>query len=94
MTEELIEHNLHQLNGKRVVVIRPSFGSQSDSWNGELDELNNVGTEFPLRFQFRDGSFAMLFKASDVKKIETHSTVNAVIRLKGPYDYKEQLQPA
>lgn len=81
---ELIEHELNQLNGKLVVMVRQGFGTQSDSWNGIIETQTNA---YPLQFQVKAVSgYTILFTAEDVKKIEV-----SIIRLKGPSDYVAKL---
>ena len=83
---EVIEHKLHQLNGQPVVVVRPGFGTQSDSWSGTLNTIE--ANEYPYRFQFRSIGSATIFTADDVVSIEQKT-----IRLKGPSDYVTQYEP-
>jgi hypothetical protein len=93
MGTELIEHELSQLHNKTVVVIRPNYGSQSDSWVGYLSVLN--GTDYPIRFHFAGAGMAILFTVDDVEKLEEQNGLNSdrsvdkIIRLKGPHDYSE-----
>lgn len=87
---EQIEHQLNQLNGKFVNVVRPFFGKQSDSWAGMIQTVNN--DKYPLLFQFVSSAadMAIIFITDDVVKIDypSHTEVSVpVIRLKGPQDY-------
>jgi hypothetical protein len=88
-----MEYELSQLNGKRVVIIRPGYGTQSDSWGGSLVVL---GEEYPPRFHFSGVGMAILFSVEDVRKLEEPANelkeVNKIIRLKGPHDYEEAYQ--
>ena len=93
---EIIEHELNQLHGQQVCVVRPYFGSQSDSWTGHLTALR--GEDYPLKFHFGTAfHFAILFIADDVvgiddpqEDIDNHLPT---IRLKGPADYVRPYQP-
>jgi hypothetical protein len=88
---EVIEHELNQLNGQAVVVVRPGFGTQSDSWTGVLETQGNA---YPLQFCFRSAGQSIVFTAEDVTKVEQTAsgrvlagTTIAVVRLKGPQQY-------
>jgi glutamine amidotransferase PdxT len=90
MNSEHAEFELKQLHGKRVTVVRPYYGTQSDSWAGEL-YLAGVG-DYPLKFQFVS-SISILFKADDVVNVETNTPI-PIIRLKGPQHYIQHPQDA
>jgi hypothetical protein len=94
MNPELLEHELAQLNDKRVVVVRPGYGTQSDSWGGSLYVLDG----YPVRFHFAGTGMAIMFSVDDVVKLDepTDDTreVKKIIRLKGPHDYAETYQEA
>lgn len=87
---EQMESELVSLNNKIVVIVRPGFGSQSDSFVGELIILNG----YPIRFHFRQEGKAILFTIEDVIKLEDplDNQTKKTIRLKGPYDYREAYQ--
>lgn len=79
---------LKSLNGQLVTVVRPFFGTQSDSWVGEFEILID-------RYHLSMNDHSMIFKIEDVKSVERTSVINvsdtismAVIRLKGPMDYR------
>jgi len=88
---EVIEHELHQLNGKAVDVVRPGYGTQSDAWMGIIF---TDGVSYPLRFQFKHVGGSILFQSDDVIKVEHRNTperstvTKVVIRLKGPEQYQ------
>lgn len=86
---EILEHELNELHGDGVCVVRPGFGTQSDSWTGLLNTIHGV---YPLKFQFTVQNFAMLFTVEDVVKIEYRNLLLPIIRLKGPKDYVNQTQ--
>ena len=92
MSTEYVEAELVSLNSKIVVVVRPSYGQQSDSWNGMLQV---VKTE-PIRFHFISVGQTMLFTAEDVMKLDppVDEKTEKIIRLKGPYDYAQTYQVA
>ena len=83
---ELLEHNLHLLSGKQVIVVRPGFGTQSDSFDGII---NSQTENWPIKFYFVSTGIQILFQVEDVLKIEPH-TEPSVIRLKGPMDYLDK----
>lgn len=80
---ELLEHNLHLLSGKQVTVVRPGFGTQSDSWSGII---NSQTEDWPIKFYFVSTGIQILFQVEDVLRLEKIGVDN-VIRLKGPADY-------
>ena len=82
MNENLIEHLLVELKGQLVIVVRPMFGTQSDSWT---DTLIVHDKEYPLQFEVR----GTLFYVSDVSSIES---AGEIIRLKGPHEYNEKYE--
>ena len=97
---ERIEHQLNQIAGAKSLtgnvadVVRPGYGTQSDSWVGYL---NTVGNEYPLRFQFQYAGGCILFTADDVVRIDPpkdptdERNQQPIIRLKGPQDYRSHL---
>lgn len=104
MNSEQIEHQLSQiatnndnLTGNVADVVRPGYGTQSDSWVGYL---TIVGRDYPLLFQFQHGDGCIIFTANDVVRIDPPKDPNdernnqPIIRLKGPYDYRENLVTA
>jgi len=93
---ERLEHELDQLNGKTVCVVRPGYGNQSDSWVGILTSERTV---YPIHFLFSLPGFSMRFVVTDVVKVDSLATASmdtlgyrAVVRLKGPEDYNSRLQ--
>jgi hypothetical protein len=93
VNSEQIEHELTLLHGKVVVVVRPGYGTQSDSWGGQLTVLN---ADYPPKFHFAAMGMAILFTADDVITLDNgvDGKVDKVIRLKGPHDYAESYQPS
>jgi hypothetical protein len=85
---EHIEAELASLNGKMVAVVRPGYGTQSDSWNGQLQTIKSLN---PLHFHFISVGQTMLFTADDVSKLDPSidERMEKIIRLKGPHDYAE-----
>jgi len=77
-----IKQKLDALNNKRVVIVRPFFGTQSDSWAGTLVKL-----DYADKFQFSAFNYSVIFESSDVDLID-----DDIIRLKGPYMYVLSLQ--
>ena len=88
MNAEQIEHELNNRKGAEVTVVRPGYGSQSDSWNGILTVSGNA---YPMIFQVQSPLSATIFKADDVTNVEDIDDHNGgpklIIRLKGPQDY-------
>jgi len=91
MTDEVLEAELSKLNGKVVYVVRPMFGSQSDSYMGTLWVQNK---KYPLQFLVNAASLVMLFTTDDVSTIEPpkNDGYSKIIRLKGPHNYKEKYE--
>ncbi len=89
MNVELIEHELNTRRGAVVMVVRPGFGTQSDSWIGTLTVTHR---EFPMIFQVKSEGMTMIFRADDVVKIDPSRDAEAdcIVRLKGPSDYMRQ----
>lgn len=85
---ELLEHELCLLHGKTVMLVRPFFGTQSDSWVGEIFADSE---HYPVTFQVKSASQSKstIFTVADVSKIEIpkDDSVKIIIRLKGPLDY-------
>ena len=84
---EQIESELVSLNNKTIIVVRPGFGSQSDSFVGQLTTLEG----YPIRFHFGGTGMAILFTVDDVVKLDPpfENRAEKTIRLKGPHDYAE-----
>jgi hypothetical protein len=84
---EQTEHELTLLHDKIVVVVRPGYGTQSDSWVGVLTVISN---DYPPKFQFSVPNMAILFTVDDVSKLDAPLTgrTEHIIRLKGPADYR------
>jgi hypothetical protein len=87
---EHLEHELCLLNNKFVVVVRPGFGQQSDSWIGRLTSNN----DYPRKFTLDSDNFSMIFFAEDVVKLDEpiNEETEKIIRLKGPNDYVQIYQ--
>ena len=86
MNTEQLEHELCLLNNKIVIVVRPGFGQQSDSWMGHLVSDNS----YPRKFTFSSSNdLVMIFFAEDVMKLDNSKSedVEKIVRLKGPNDY-------
>lgn len=86
---ERIEHLLVELDGKSVEVVRPMYGTQSDSWRGFLTVYDT--TEFPIKFHLQHGGGCIIFTSDDVKFVGAgplgEHSVSGIIRLKGPQNY-------
>lgn len=100
MNSEQIEHKLMQIiNSKRVDVVRPFFGTQSDSWSGTL-RLDGAIDVYPIYFYFYPmaGGSSIRFTAEDVLRIDDppqHAKFSdGTIRLKGPQHYSSQFVTA
>jgi glutamine amidotransferase PdxT len=91
MSQEILEHNLHLLSGKQVTVVRPGFGTQSDSWSGII---NSQTEDWPIKFLFVSTSIQILFQVEDVLRLDPRDDIGiaGIIRLKGPDDYIEDLE--
>lgn len=87
---ERLEHELHLLNGKTVSIVRPGYGTQSDSWVGVL---NSVTETYPVRFHFVSNGQSIVFEVEDVVRIDppVDLDMTPIIRLKGPQDYRSHL---
>ena len=85
---EELENALCLHHGSIVVAVRPSFGTQSDSWSGQLTAHTD---KFPIQFQVISAGQATIFQVGDVAKLETPDAGDRqgelVIYLKGPKDY-------
>jgi hypothetical protein len=94
---ELIEHKLNQLNHQPVDVVRPGYGTQSESFVGYLTVF---GDHYPLQFQVQHSGGALLFTVDDVVRIDPpknptdERNQQPIIRLKGPQDYRSHLVSA
>jgi hypothetical protein len=86
MNVEQTEHELVLLHSEVVVLVRPGYGTQSDSWVGVLTVINS---DYPPKFQLSIPHTAILFMADDVSKIDLPlaGRTEKIIRLKGPQDY-------
>lgn len=69
-----------------ALVVRPSFGTQSDSWIGVLTITHR---DVPMIFQVKGDALTTIFRADDVVKIEPSRNADAdfILRLKGPLDF-------
>jgi hypothetical protein len=85
---ERLEHELYQLNGRNVILVRPNFGTQSDSWSGELTAFRD---QYPVKFQVASAGQSIIFTVDDVNELEKvpdqDHRPGTVIRLKGPLEY-------
>jgi len=91
MNPEQVEHELNNRKGAIVMVVRPGYGTQSDSWVGTLTVTH---ADFPMIFQVAcaNDSMCMIFRADDVTNVEpTNKYTCLIIRLKGPLDYLNKL---
>lgn len=92
---ERIEHELSKLHLGVVDVVRPGFGTQSDSYVGYLTVVSGKDA-YPLRFQVQCAGCSLLFTADDVVRIDPpvdpkdERNQQPIIRLKGPSDYVAQ----
>lgn len=93
MNAEQLEHELNNRRGAVVMVVRPGFGTQSDSWIGTLTVTHR---ECPMIFQVQSDVNATIFRSDDVTSIEPYrnAETDCIIRLKGPLDYRNQLVTA
>ena len=87
---EMLETKLELFNGQRVALVRSSFGTQSDSWLGDL--LFYDTTTYPVKFQVSSNGMATIFTAEDIKSTKlvenrTEHSPQLIIELKGPKDY-------
>lgn len=93
VNQEMLENELHLLNGTVVSVVRPGYGQQSDHWSGVV---NSVTETYPVRFHFVSNGQSILFEVEDVVRIDPSRTSGErdtpTIRLKGPQDYASRLQ--
>jgi hypothetical protein len=73
-------------NEAEIIVVRPFFGNQSDSYSGVLSVHAD---ESSIIYQFILPGRATIFTIDDVKKVEqSPSTQKYMVYLKGPEDYK------
>jgi len=90
MSVEQTEAEIAHLDNKVVVIVRPYFGQQSDSFIGNLSVIRN---NYPIKFHFEATQLAILFTVDDVSKLEEPidetRDISKVIYLKGPQDYAE-----
>ena len=91
MNAEQLEHELNIRKDAGVMVVRPGYGTQSESWEGILTVTHR---DFPMIFQIQSPRGATIFRADDVEKIEEKriggNEWQFIIRLKGPNDYMRQ----
>ncbi len=92
MNVEQIEHELALLNRKEVTVVRPFFGTQSDSWFGLLTIVPD--NNYPMKFEFVKPTSSTVFTAEDVVSVEFSNSQRKqnIIRLKGPAEYASKLR--
>jgi len=88
MNPEQVEHELNNRKSAEVMVVRPGFGTQSDSWVGILT-VTHCG--FPMIFQVQSERGATIFRSDDVASVNeirvAGGKLQFIIRLKGPSDY-------
>ncbi len=84
MELEMLEAKLSLMNGKTVTLVRPSFGTQSDSWIGNLSLYDT--TNYPVKFQVSGDGRATIFTAEDIQSTKLLPD-QFVITLKGQKDY-------
>jgi len=86
---DMLETKFELFVGKPVILVRPSFGTQSDSWRGDL--LPYDTTTYPVKFQVATNEMATIFTIEDVKSTKLldyeEDTPRMIITLKGPKDY-------
>ena len=89
MNVEQLEHELNHRKGAIVMVVRPGYGTQSESWVGTLTITNR---DYPMIFQVHSERGATIFRGDDVISVEPSRSAEAdcVVRLKGPNDYMRQ----
>lgn len=89
MNSEQLEHVLNGRVGAVVMIVRPGYGTQSDSWVGTLTVTRK---DFPMIFQIQSERGATIFRSDDVINVEPSRSAEAdcIIRLKGPIDYRGQ----
>jgi hypothetical protein len=93
MNPEQVEHELNNRKGAMAMVVRPYFGTQSDSWIGVLTVTHR---DFPMIFQVKGDAMTTIFRADDVVNIEPARNADAdfILRLKGPLDFLPKLVTA
>jgi hypothetical protein len=91
---ERLEYELTLLDGKEIVIVIPSFGHISYSFAGKLEVTRMPDLTVGFHFVNQISGIAIIFFSDDVIAIEPPTPQRNVhiIRLKGPYDYKEQYQ--
>lgn len=91
---EMLETELELFNGEPVILVRPSFGTQSDSWCGDL--LPYDTTTSPMKFQVVSDTtgLATIFTTEDIQSTQSVKKTpvskphpRLIINLKGPKDY-------
>jgi hypothetical protein len=89
----MLEAKLELFNGKPVILVRPSFGTISESQVGDL--LLYDTTTYPIKFQVSTNGMAIIFTAEDIKSTKSverqphwnEDVPRMMIELKGPKDY-------
>lgn len=95
MNLELLEHELSKLNGKPIIIVRPGYGRVSDAISGVLTVTSTEEHTVGFHLMTFMGVLAIIFYADDVLRIEPGTAdVAAIVRLKGPHDYKDHWQHA
>jgi glutamine amidotransferase PdxT len=79
------ESVLCPMHGRHVTIVRPLYGTQSESFEGRL----TVHAEsYPIQFQVSMTEHAIIFTLDDVADVDSSHRINVVtISLKGPMDY-------
>lgn len=80
---EEIENKLCLEHGSCVTLIRPGFGSQSESMVGIISAFTD---KYPITFQVSSMNQNVIFTIDDVTSVEKPHVV-LIITLKGPKDY-------
>ena len=83
----MLENKLDLMQGTNVIIVRPVFGTQSDSYCGQISTAGKLVDM--LKFQVQCVGICILFTAMDVSATElvNDGKISLIIRLKGPNDY-------
>lgn len=79
---EELEQKLCLNHGKKTILIRPGYGTQSESLVGTLEVFTET---YPIRFGVASLTHNVLFTVNDVTSLDENSDL--IITLKGPKDY-------
>jgi hypothetical protein len=84
MDKEVMEHELVLAAGNVVTIVRPHFGTQSDSWVGDLIAHQS----YPIKFEVKSTDRSTMFTVEDVVTVTEPITSGVpyklIIRLQGP----------